>query len=26
MAGRGARTGRGWDASPPRTGDASNPP
>ncbi|MET7964338.1 regulatory protein RecX [Micromonospora zamorensis] len=26
MAGRRARTGRGWDASPPRTGDASDPP
>ncbi|MBM0234865.1 regulatory protein RecX [Micromonospora sp. STR1_7] len=26
MAGRRARTGRGWDASPPRTGDASEPP
>ncbi|MEV4542596.1 regulatory protein RecX [Micromonospora echinaurantiaca] len=26
MAGRRARTGRGWDASPPRTGDASTPP
>ncbi|MFC4021787.1 regulatory protein RecX [Micromonospora sp. GCM10011542] len=25
MAGRRARTGRGWDASPPRTGDASGP-
>ncbi|PWU55367.1 RecX family transcriptional regulator [Micromonospora sp. S4605] len=25
MAGRRARTGRGWDASPPRTGDASTP-
>ncbi|MEU1686251.1 regulatory protein RecX [Micromonospora sp. NPDC005707] len=26
MAGRRARTGRGWDASPPRTGDATSPP
>ncbi|GGR69837.1 hypothetical protein GCM10010169_11680 [Micromonospora fulviviridis] len=26
MAGRRARTGRGWDASPPRTGDATTPP
>ncbi|MBM7493132.1 regulatory protein RecX [Micromonospora luteifusca] len=26
MAGRRARTGRGWDASPPRTGDANEPP
>ncbi|MEU8086315.1 regulatory protein RecX [Micromonospora sp. NPDC049101] len=26
MAGRRARTGRGWDASPPRTGDAPDPP
>ncbi|MGC4852542.1 regulatory protein RecX [Micromonospora sp. DT4] len=26
MAGRRARTGRGWDASPPRTGDAADPP
>ncbi|MGC4870142.1 regulatory protein RecX [Micromonospora sp. DT53] len=26
MAGRRARTGRGWDASPPRTGDATDPP
>ncbi|MEO3777364.1 regulatory protein RecX [Micromonospora sp. B11E3] len=26
MAGRRARTGRGWDASPPRTGDAGTPP
>ncbi|MBQ0900839.1 regulatory protein RecX [Micromonospora sp. U21] len=26
MAGRRARTGRGWDASPSRTGDASDPP
>ncbi|WP_328365985.1 recombination regulator RecX [Micromonospora zamorensis] len=26
MAGRRARTGRGWDASPPRTGDASDLP
>ncbi|MFD2764662.1 regulatory protein RecX [Micromonospora eburnea] len=26
MAGRRARTGRGWDASPPRTGDAITPP
>ncbi|MCG5472291.1 recombination regulator RecX [Micromonospora sp. LAH09] len=26
MAGRRARTGRGWDASPPRTGDASDSP
>ncbi|MEU2612044.1 regulatory protein RecX [Micromonospora sp. NPDC007271] len=25
MAGRRARTGRGWDASPPRTGDATTP-
>ncbi|MEU8183061.1 regulatory protein RecX [Micromonospora sp. NPDC049047] len=25
MAGRRARTGRGWDASPPRTGDATDP-
>ncbi|WP_229401202.1 regulatory protein RecX [Micromonospora okii] len=26
MAGRRARTGRGWDASPPRAGDADGPP
>ncbi|PSK63248.1 Regulatory protein RecX [Micromonospora sp. MH33] len=26
MAGRRARAGRGWDASPPRTGDATTPP
>ncbi|WP_117666567.1 regulatory protein RecX [Micromonospora sp. MW-13] len=26
MAGRRARTGRGWDASPPRAGDADTPP
>ncbi|MFI6266764.1 regulatory protein RecX [Micromonospora sp. NPDC051006] len=26
MAGRRARTGRGWDASPPRSGDANTPP
>ncbi|MEU1837006.1 regulatory protein RecX [Micromonospora chersina] len=26
MAGRRARTGQGWDASPPRTGDATTPP
>ncbi|MCG5446974.1 recombination regulator RecX [Micromonospora sp. NIE79] len=26
MAGRRARTGRGWDASPPRTGDATDAP
>ncbi|MCZ7376173.1 MULTISPECIES: regulatory protein RecX [Micromonospora] len=26
MAGRRARTGRGWDASPPRAGDAADPP
>ncbi|MEV4478631.1 regulatory protein RecX [Micromonospora coxensis] len=26
MAGRRARTGRGWDASPPRAGDATSPP
>ncbi|MBP1781598.1 regulatory protein [Micromonospora sp. HB375] len=26
MAGRRARTGRGWDASPPRTGDATGTP
>ncbi|NES28360.1 RecX family transcriptional regulator [Micromonospora terminaliae] len=26
MAGRRARTGRGWDASPPRPGDATTPP
>ncbi len=26
MAGRRARTGRGWDASPPRTGDATTSP
>ncbi|MFU8850502.1 regulatory protein RecX [Micromonospora sp. SL1-18] len=26
MAGRRARTGRGWDASPPRAGDATTPP
>ncbi|MGQ5260106.1 regulatory protein RecX [Micromonospora sp. ZYX-F-536] len=26
MAGRRARTGRGWDASPPRAGDAGDPP
>ncbi|WP_405094946.1 regulatory protein RecX [Micromonospora sp. NBC_01412] len=26
MAGRRARTGRGWDASPPRSGDADTPP
>ncbi|MEU0551943.1 regulatory protein RecX [Micromonospora sp. NPDC005979] len=26
MAGRRARTGRGWDASPPRTGDDAAPP
>jgi len=26
VAGRRARTGRGWDASPPRTGDATTPP
>ncbi|MEU7570718.1 regulatory protein RecX [Micromonospora sp. NPDC049240] len=26
MAGRRARTGRGWDASPPRTGDATGAP
>ncbi|MDG4808482.1 regulatory protein RecX [Micromonospora sp. WMMD1120] len=26
MAGRRARTGRGWDASPPRTGDAAPRP
>ncbi|MEU7849877.1 regulatory protein RecX [Micromonospora parva] len=26
MAGRRARTGRGWDASPPRTGDTTDPP
>ncbi|KOX08222.1 regulatory protein RecX [Micromonospora profundi] len=26
MAGRRARTGRGWDASPPRTGDAADSP
>ncbi|WP_092373813.1 regulatory protein RecX [Micromonospora phaseoli] len=26
MAGRRARTGRGWDASPPRTGDATPRP
>ncbi|WP_091612569.1 regulatory protein RecX [Micromonospora mirobrigensis] len=26
MAGRRARTGRGWDASPPRTGDANDAP
>ncbi|MGK5739042.1 regulatory protein RecX [Micromonospora sp. URMC 103] len=25
MAGRRARTGRGWDASPPRSGDATTP-
>ncbi|MFU8871324.1 regulatory protein RecX [Micromonospora sp. SL4-19] len=25
MAGRRARAGRGWDASPPRTGDATTP-
>ncbi|MET8066239.1 RecX family transcriptional regulator, partial [Micromonospora sp. NPDC005313] len=26
MAGRRARTGRGWDASPSRTGDATGTP
>ncbi|MFJ6197131.1 regulatory protein RecX [Micromonospora sp. NPDC092111] len=26
MAGRRARTGRGWDAGPPRAGDANTPP
>ncbi|MFI6780935.1 regulatory protein RecX [Micromonospora sp. NPDC050276] len=26
MAGRRARTGRGWDASPPRASDAADPP
>ncbi|WP_343450155.1 regulatory protein RecX [Micromonospora oryzae] len=26
MTGRRARTGRGWDASPPRAGDADGPP
>ncbi|MEH0845938.1 regulatory protein RecX [Micromonospora sp. CPCC 205711] len=26
MAGRRARTGRGWDASPPRTGDGTDAP
>ncbi|WFE60633.1 regulatory protein RecX [Micromonospora sp. WMMD712] len=26
MTGRRARTGRGWDASPPRAGDAAGPP